>query len=42
MSLQQAVVCAALAVLVVLLVRGRQSPAVLFGAVALLFVLLDH
>lgn len=42
MTLQQAVVLAALALLVALLVRGRQSPAALFAGVALLFYVLDY
>lgn len=41
MTWQQAVVFAALAVLVVELVRGRRAPAVLFAAVAFVFVMLD-
>ena len=41
MTWQQAVVFAALAVLVVELIRGRRAPAVLFATVAFVFVLLD-
>lgn len=41
MTWQQAVVFAALAALVVELVRGRRAPAVLFAAVAFVFVMLD-
>lgn len=41
MTWQQAVVFAALAVLVVELIRGRRAPAVLFASVAFVFVLLD-
>ena len=42
MNLPQAVVFAALAVLVVELVRGRRKPALVFSAVAFAFVLLDY
>lgn len=42
MTPQQAVVGAALAVLVVLLVRGRHAPAVVFSGVAFFFLLLDY
>ncbi len=42
MTLQQAVVAAALAVLVALLVRGRQPPAVVFSGVAFSFLLLGY
>lgn len=42
MSLQQAVVFAALAVLVVELVRARRKPALVFSGVAFAFVLLDY
>lgn len=41
MTWQQAVVFAALAVLVVELVRGRRAPAALFASVAFVFVMLD-
>ncbi len=42
MTLQQAVVTLALAVLVVELVRDKRSPATVFGGVALAFVLIDY
>jgi len=42
MTPQQAVVGAALAVLVVLLVRGRHAPAVVFSGTAFFFLLLDY
>ena len=42
MSLDQAIVLAALAILVTLLVRGRQAPAAVFAGVALVFILLGH
>ena len=42
MTNQQVVIGAALAVLVVLLVRGRQPPAMLFTGVAFVFVLLGY
>lgn len=41
MTWQQAVVFAALAVLVVELIRGRRAPAALFASVAFVFVMLD-
>lgn len=41
MSLQQGIILAALATLVVLLVRGRRSPAAIFAGVAFFFLLLD-
>ena len=42
MNLDQAIVLAALAVLVTLLVRGRQAPAAVFAGVALVFILLGY
>src|SRR5687767_12136498 len=41
MTLQQIAVVAALAVLVVLLVRGKQSPALVFTGVAFFFLMID-
>lgn len=42
MTPQQTVVSGALALLVILLVRGKQPPAYLFASTALLFLLLDY
>lgn len=42
MTLQQGVVFAGLAVLIVELVRGKRSPAAIFAAVAFAFILLDY
>ena len=42
MSLEQAIVVAALAALVALLVRGRHAPAAVFASVAFLFILLGY
>lgn len=42
MTLQQGVVFAGLAILIVELVRGKRSPAALFASVAFAFILLDY
>jgi Na+/H+ antiporter NhaD/arsenite permease-like protein len=42
MSLAQGVILAALATLVILLVRGRRSPAAIFSGVAFVFILLGY
>jgi hypothetical protein len=42
MSLAQGIILATLATLVVLLVRGKQSPAAIFSGVAFIFILLGY